>query len=680
MNILIVDDNPTNLKLLRAQLEAEGHEVVCAPDGVEALKVLGRQRVEAIISDLLMPRMDGYGFCKEVRQHERFCHLPFIVYTSTYTSAADEQLALDIGVDKYIRKPAPSGEIVRALAEVGRRQSQPQPGLPAHDELNLTKRCYDSLVNKLIQKCQELTEQTEAYRASEEKFRLMAENINEVLWIMSGDASTVFYISPSYEVVYGRTCKSLYDNPLSAIEAVYSGERAEASAALQSLCRGENFDLEYRITRPDGAIRWIRSRGTAIRDQTGAVYRVAGIAEDISRKKETEKQLRQAQKMESIGQLASGVAHDFNNILAVIGGNLELLLMTEENLSLDAKDYLSTIAQASDRAATLNRQLLTFSRSEAMEIQVVGLNDLVASFTKMIRRIVGENIKVQNDLLPTLPAIKGDPGMIEQVLMNLAVNARDAMPDGGQLTIATAVEEVEAVRAKGDSRVRPGLHICLSVQDTGTGIPPELLPRIFEPFFTTKAPGKGTGLGLATVFSIAEQHKGWVEVSSQVGAGTNIRVYLPIASENPTLRQAAAAAKPRGGTEKVILVEDDKALRGIILQSLENYGYGVVAADSGPSAQKLWSEHNGQFDLLLTDMVMPGGVTGLELAAVLRAQKPDLKVMLTSGYSADLAGAQNARGGNITFLHKPFSIRVLAETVRNCLDSKSPADSAPVSA
>jgi PAS domain S-box-containing protein len=617
-----------------------------------------------------MPNMDGYRFCNEVRRQERLQHLPFIIYSSTYNSPTDAQLALDMGADKYIKKPAPIKEITDALAEIIRRGPRCRPApLPPQKELNLAKVYNETLVNKLKQTNEELIGQTEALRASEEKFRQLAENINEVFWIASADQSETLYISPAYEKTWGRTCRSVYENPRSFLEGIHEADRPRVLAALAELKQGGKYDLEFRVVRPDGQIRWVHDRGTAIRNESGAIYRLAGIAEDITQRKEIEQQFRQAQKMESIGQLAGGVAHDFNNLLAIIGGNLELFLMTAKNIDPKAMEYLSHIAHAADRAAALNRQLLTFSRSEAVQMQPLDLNELTASFTKMLRRIVGEHIAMRTDFASTTPQIKADPGMIEQVLMNLAVNARDAMPNGGQIIIRTEVAVIDAAHAKLDSRVHAGRFACLSVRDTGTGISPENMARIFEPFFTTKGVGKGTGLGLATVFGIAKQHNGWIDVSSEVGVGTVFRVYLPINSDDFVAPNPAAGQKLRGGAEKILVVEDDPNVREVVLLLLEHQGYAVRVADSAISAQKIWSEQGGQFDLLLTDMVMPGGLNGLELGALLRAQKPGLKLILCSGYSEELADAGVVEEKDFTFLHKPFSGRVLAETVRKCLDA-----------
>jgi PAS domain S-box-containing protein len=669
MKVLIVDDTATNRRLLRAVLEAENFAVAEASDGVEALAVLDREAVDAIISDILMPNMDGYRFCEEVRRSDRFHHLPFIIYTSTYNSPADEVLAIRFGADKYIKKPAPIKELTAALAEIMGRAPRSRAGsLAPQQELSLAKLYNETLVSKLEQKIRELSEQAEVLRLSEEKFRQLAESVKEVLWIVSADRSKVLYISPSYEKVWGRSCQSLYDEPLSFTGAIHPEDRAGAIAEITAFERGEQYDLEFRIVRPDGEIRWVHARGKAVRDQKGVIYRLVGIAEDFTARKKAEQQLRQAQKMECIGQLAGGVAHDFNNILTVIGANLELVLMSEENLLPESKDCLAEIAYAANRAVTLNRQLLTFSRSRAMQTQVLDLNELTVSFAKMLRRIVGENIRVQTDLAPKIPPIDADPGMLEQVLMNLSINARDAMPNGGQLSIATRVVAIDQARAETDPRTRAGEFVCLAVEDTGVGIPAENMPRIFEAFFTTKGDGKGTGLGLATVFGIVEQHKGWVDASSEVGVGTAFRIYFPAGSRDPSAPLAPVGQAVRGGSEKILLVEDEGAVRNVILRTLENFGYAVVEADSPVSARRLWSDHNGHFDLLLTDMVMPGGLTGLDLIGLLRAEKPELKVVLTSGYSAELVRGDMDATERIAFLRKPFSTQELGQSVRKCLD------------
>ncbi|HWF18838.1 MAG TPA: PAS domain-containing protein, partial [Verrucomicrobiae bacterium] len=398
---------------------------------------------------------------------------------------------MSMGVDKFVKKPAPIQEIIRNLDEVIRRG--PRPLEPeAHRELDLAKLYNETLVNKLEQKNVELSEQAEALRASEEKFRQLAENINEFCWISNAETMETLYASPAYEKIWGRSCQSLYDNALSFLEGVPEGDRAGIRAGMESMKRGEPMDLEHRVIHPDGSPRWVHARGSGVRNEKGEIYRLVGICEDITRRRSTEDQLRQAQKMEAIGQLAGGVAHDFNNLLTIIGANLDLVIMTEENLSPGAKDYLSHVSHAADRAATLTRQLLAFSRSEAMHVQVVNLNELISTFTKLLGRILGEDVRLVSDFAPNMPPVKVDAGMIEQVLMNLSVNARDAMTAGGRLTIRTELQTIDAAHVEANPRARSGRFACISVEDIGTGIAPEHMSRIFEPFFTTKGVGKGT--------------------------------------------------------------------------------------------------------------------------------------------------------------------------------------------
>jgi PAS domain S-box-containing protein len=674
MKVLIVDDTPANLRLLRAVLEGENFAVVEAADGVEALQVLERGGIDAVISDILMPNMDGYRFCHEVRQRKNLRHLPLIIYSSTYNSPADAQLALDMGADKYIKKPAPIKEITAALEEIIRRGPRPQsPPAPPQKELSLAKLYNETLVNKLEQKNHELSEQTRALQASEEKFRQLAENINEVFWIVAADRSEFLYVSPAYEKIWGRTCRSLYRDAKSFVEAIHEGDRVRVIAELEGARQGRPFSVEYRVIQPDGQARWVHDRGTFIRNAGGEIYRLAGIAEDITQRKNTEAQLRQAQKMEAVGQLASGVAHDFNNLLTLISVNLDLFLMAEKDLPSTSQDLLNEVMAATNRASTLSRQLLTFSRRKAAQMQVLNLNQVVLDFTRLIRRILGDNVKVETQLAEAAPPIEADPGMLEQIMMNMALNARDAMPMGGQVVIGTEVHEIDETHAAHRPKSRPGRYVGLYVSDTGTGIDPENLPHIFEPFFTTKEEGKGTGLGLATVFSIAEQHHGWVEVSSRVHAGATFRVFLPVASESHLPANVIDLKKTQGAGEKILIVEDDKSLLVAMSETLQRHGYVVVEANSGISARRLWAAEGRDVALLLTDVVLPEGMNGLELAEMLRHQKPALKVLIVSGYDRPEGPGEAARPRHFSFLKKPFSSQSLAEAVRKTLDPECEA-------
>jgi CheY-like chemotaxis protein len=372
--------------------------------------------------------------------------------------------------------------------------------------------------------------------------------------------------------------------------------------------------------------------------------------------------------MEVFGQLAAGVAHDFNNILTVIQGNASLL-QGRDVPAAERESIAAEICAAGQRAGNLTRQLLTFSQRQVFQPRAMDLNEVVTNMTKMLRRLIGENIDWVARYAPGSVPVNADPVMMEQILVNLAVNSRDAMPQGGRLLLETALVALSKAEAASKAQARPGNFVRLSITDTGVGIAPENLHHVFEPFFTTKGPGKGTGLGLATVFGIVKQHQGWIEIESQVNAGTTFHIYLP------RWEQAVPAAHPRlephairGGRESILLVEDEPAVRQFFRRVLEGKGYSVHEAGSGEAALQVWQRHP-QIELLLTDLVMPGGLSGRELAERFRAEKPSLKVLYCSGYTSDMLGKDSELRVNGDFLEKPFEQDKLLQAVRDHLDA-----------
>ncbi|HWQ93165.1 MAG TPA: ATP-binding protein, partial [Clostridia bacterium] len=397
------------------------------------------------------------------------------------------------------------------------------------------------------------------------------------------------------------------------------------------------------------------------------------IFRDVSERKDLEHQLRQAQKMEAIGQLAGGVAHDFNNLLLVIRGNAELMLMDTGVHNSETLDCLKQIEAAAERAGNLTRQLLAFSRKQVLQPQPVGLDEVISNLAKMLHRIIGEHIQMQCELGSKPHLIHADAGMMEQVLVNLVVNARDAMPKGGQLRIETQKVSVSKEDGLVHPEARPGEFVCLTVADTGDGIAPENINRVFEPFFTTKAPGQGTGLGLAMVYGIVKQHGGWIEVESQVGRGTQVRVFVPqMAAAAGRTESPGATAEVPGGTEAVLLVEDDEAVREVTRRVLESAGYQVHCARNGSQAWEIWLQQRDKISLLLTDMVLPDGKNGRELVSELREQKPGLHAIFISGYNLGVPQDVLRETGAVTrFLQKPCPCSALLRTVRECLDGAS---------
>jgi len=435
------------------------------------------------------------------------------------------------------------------------------------------------------------------------------------------------------------------------------------TSALPAACRGAFYAL-----KSDGTVVTFEDTSSFV-ELRGKPSLLLGLFRDVTVQKRLEEQLRQSQKMDAIGQLAGGVAHDFNNILTIIHGHASLLLAGSTLTGSSARSA-QQIGQAAERAAGLTRQLLTFSRRQVMQPRRLDMNEVVSNMTKMLSRILGEDISLQLNYFPQPALIEADAGMMEQVLLNLAVNSRDAMPKGGQLSIRISVVEVDGRHVIQHPEAHPGPFVCLDATDTGCGIAAENLRRIFEPFFTTKEVGKGTGLGLATVYGIVKQHQGWIEVESEIGQGTGFRVFIPcsgLKAETPDEQPAQKA--PRGGTETILVVEDEAPVRELVCNLLAGHGYNILQAESGLKALEVWRECKDRIDLLLTDLVMPDRVNGRELAEKLWVERPKLKVIFTSGYSADVVGKDFVLRGGLNYLQKPYHPHKLALVVRDCLDA-----------
>ena len=445
----------------------------------------------------------------------------------------------------------------------------------------------------------------------------------------------------------------------------------------------EQFLRRHRELFRAGTLQAKREREFVLHDNRRVVFEIAdsyvesggkprlllSLFRDVTGHKQLEEQYRQSQKMEAIGQLAGGIAHDFNNILTIILGHSSLLTLTP----LDAKQMVSAqqIKLASERAAGLTRQLLAFGRKQIFSPRAVDLNRVVGNLTEMLTRLLGEDIALQINLCHDSAVIEADPGMLEQILLNLAVNSRDAMPRGGQLAIRIYRCEVDDTHLRKSVEAATGQFICLSHTDTGGGIPPENLPRIFEPFFTTKELGKGTGLGLATVYGIVKQHGGWVEVASELGTGTTFDIYLPTTNAplgTPEITDTQFIA--RGGTETILVVEDERDLREIVTRTLNRHGYRVFQAVDANTALQTWSEYKDKIDLIFTDVIMPGGMNGREMAEQIWQERPKTKVIFSTGYGADALGKDFKLDANLNYLQKPYLPAALARIIRRCLDAK----------
>ncbi|HWP35960.1 MAG TPA: PAS domain S-box protein [Gemmatimonadales bacterium] len=428
--------------------------------------------------------------------------------------------------------------------------------------------------------------------------------------------------------------------------------------------RAAGYEAEFRVRHRDGSYRHILAQGSVLRDAAGQPIRMRGSHVDITERVELERQLHQAQKIESVGQLAAGIAHDFNNLLTAISG-YSALALAELPPDSQTREDLAEVLRAADRAAALTKRLLLFTRQDTYEPKVVCLNEVISGMERMLRRVIQENVRITYSLDPTVGRVMADPSHIEQAVLNLAVNARDAMPQGGRLTIETTTLVVDTPLA-GAGRVSPGQYAQLAVSDTGVGMTPEVQARMFEPFFTTKPAGQGTGLGLATVYGVVKQAKGHVLAYSEVGRGTTFRLLLPLV--NQALAAPAPAPSPvASGTETILLVEDDDGLRAVATRALKRAGYTVLTSTTSDGALAMTAPLETSLDLLITDVVMPG-MSGVELAALLRQRQPGVRVLFMSGYPAAALAQLGLDVQGEIYLQKPFSPNALLRAVRGTLD------------
>jgi two-component system cell cycle sensor histidine kinase/response regulator CckA len=508
-------------------------------------------------------------------------------------------------------------------------------------------------------------QRTEELRGSEERF------------------SKAFHCNPNPAAILSLVDRRLIDANQSFIElSGYSAERLAAGTdqdlqiwvkgvdanAGAFLPEGRLRSLSCQLRRSDDTIRQVMLSSEPV--NLGPTPCLLLVAEDITNQIKLESQLRQAQKMEVIGRMAAGIAHEFNNVLTVIQGNTGLLQTVHAN-KLDRSALLNQIMQASQRAATFTKQLLAFSRKQVLQTRLLNLSLVVQNTRKMLARLLGEKYEIQVFCPDELPSVLADDGSIEQLLINLALNARDAMPNGGSIEISTAICVIDEAAAGLNPEARPGRFVRLTVADNGCGMEPQVIARIFDPFFTTKEVGKGTGLGLSTIHGIVKQHEGWIEVTSEMGRGSHFKIYLPACNEPASASHVnldhLQLPEPGKG-ETVLVVEDEIAVRDLACSALQKRGYQVLKAANGPEAVSMWDRSTSPVNLLLTDMIMPCGMSGGELAKILQHRNPRLKVLYTSGYSPEILKKDSLFFQGINFLPKPYDFSTLLKSVRTCLD------------
>jgi two-component system cell cycle sensor histidine kinase/response regulator CckA len=530
-------------------------------------------------------------------------------------------------------------------------------------------RAPDGKVRKWLGSSTDITNRRlaeDALRESEARFRVVADSAPVLIWMSDTDAKCNFFNRTWLEFTGRELSRELGDG---WAEGVHPEDR---EACIERYRRAfdarEKFLIDYRLRRHDGVYRWMDDHGVPRYEPNGEFAGYIGSCQDVTdviERRRLELQLHQSQKMESIGKLAGGVAHDFNNLLTVIEGNVEIV---KDMIAPDSEAFelLSEVQRANEQAAALTRQLLAFSRLQIVEPKVFDLNTAVASTAKMLGRVLGEDVELVTRMASDLPLVRIDPSQCAQVLMNLAVNARDAMPSGGRLVIETRAETREAVTLP--PGILPGRYAAVVMTDTGHGMTDRVQAHLFEPFFTTKEVGRGTGLGLAVVHGIVTEGRGFIEVESRTGKGSQFRVYLPAIDEMPGAVTLAPQKNSTGGRERLLLVEDDEAVRRVGLRVLNGAGYDVVQASTAEEALAYLESHPEPFDLLVTDVVMPG-MSGPKLAEVIRRTRPAMRIIFISGYAGDEVARKGISTGDVPFVQKPYLPSQLLARVREVLDA-----------
>ncbi len=626
--ILIVDDNPVERELLRGLLAPLAGRIELAPDGTMALAAAAAQPPDLVLLDVMMPAPDGYEVCRRMRQDSALADVPILMITSLEDRKAC-LAGLEAGADDWLTIPFDAEALLAKVRTILR--------LNRHRRLSLEKGRFERLV--------ELSP-------------------NGIL-IVDTDGRIRFCNSAYLKMLQLDAAAKVMDRPL--YDFIEADHVAACRLCFDRLCRDPRQTERIELS-------FIQQGGRAIPVEIDAGLlpwdghdMIQIIARDLSERRALENQLLQAQKLEIIGRLAGGVAHDFNNLLSVINGYSELVL-AELPLESPLRETMTDIRKAGERAAGLTHQLLAFSRKQIMKMQVINLTDIVREMEKLLRRLIGEDIELTTTFEPRPCLVKADPQQLGQVIMNLAVNARDAMPHGGRLMIEIATVELDAATTGNHPEISPGRYIMLAISDTGIGMTDEIKTHIFEPFFTTKKEGKGTGLGLSTVYGIIKQSGGHILVYSEPAHGTAFKIYFPCVAETADGNASESVARATArGTETVLLVEDDEGVRKVIGGVLRASGYRVLEAADGDEALAWCEPRHGPIHLVVTDLIMPL-MSGRQLSEILAGLRPDLKILFISGYPDHSVVERGMVSARDHFLQKPFTPEQLARKVREILD------------
>jgi len=631
LRILLVDDNPDDRLLTIRELNREFRRlhVEQISDSDSFARALEAGGFDLVITDYQLRWGNGLEVLRAVK--ERYPDCPVIMFTAT----GNEEIAVEAmkkGLDDYILKSP------KHFARI-----------PVAVKLTLEK-----------------AEQRRALGEAESRYRDLFERVPIGLYRINLDGK-ILDANPALVEMLGYPDRELL--LAASFKDIVSPGAEDLRELFDQLKHQDTVrDFILQVRRRDGTPIWVEIYVRAIRDEAGGILHYEGSMKDVTERKHLEEQLIQARKMEAIGRLAGGIAHDFNNLLTAITGYADLLLMRLGRADPLRRD-VEEIKKAGERAASLTRQLLAFSRKQMLRPEILDLNRVISDMEGMLRRLIGEDIDLVTVLEPGLGRVEADPGQIEQVILNLAVNARDAMPQGGKLTFETANVDLDEAHARQHPEVRPGSYVMLLVSDTGVGMDEETKSHIFEPFFTTKKRGEGTGLGLSTVYGIVRQSGGYIWVDSKPGCGATFRIYLPRVDKTAeTSEQREEPSEARRGSETILVVEDEDVVRELACKVLRESGYTVLEARDGEQALEVCKRHNGPIHLVIADVVMPG-INGRELVERLMSLHPGVRALYTSGYTDDTIVRRGMLRLDVEFLRKPFTPSTLVRRVREVLDA-----------
>ncbi len=673
-HVLIVDDEPESRERLRALLLEHGHAVSEASNGLDALEVARQQPPDLVISDILMPQMDGFALCRAYRADPRLARAPFVFYTDSYATAKDAAFARRLGATRFLVKSMAAEEVIRAITDAMKEEQAASPEFVPHETESY--RLYnESLIQRLEHRNLELADEVRDLRQGETHLRALTAALDQFPSIVSltDTHGRIEYVNRRFEEATGFTRDQVRGQTHSVLRASH-GDAGQGFEIRAAVLGGHEWRGEVEHRRRDGSSYWERAVIAPVYDDAGAVAHFLRVAEDITDQKRAleartlDDEAQHRSDSESVGRLAGGVAHDFNNLLTIVVGHSHLVL--QQLAPTDPlRDDLTAVLEAAQRGATITRQLLTYARRDVVHPLVVDPAQAIASLSRRLQRLAGDEIRLGFSLGPGIWPVLVDPAQFDQLVVHLVANGRDAIRGSGAIDVSLA--NLSLAPAAAATRGLPsGEYVALRISDTGGGIAPAALPRIFEPFFTTKQPGAGTGLGLSSVVGAVEQAGGRVEVERTGPDGTTFVVLLPRSTSLVDLVQRAATEESLEGTERILLVEDEPAVLELVRRTLEGYGYTVLHASTPDRALRAVHERGASgVDLLLTDVVMPG-MSGRDLATHLRGMLPHLRVLFMSGYSSDVVAEQGLLSSDESLITKPFSPTALAARVRALLDAR----------